>query len=86
MLCGDSLYWAGGVSGNIFWGSVGVEEAGLVRTVPSGVLLGGGDPGVSTNVSVTTRPPAVLWTATVSVGRASQATGTVKSMNSWLQQ
>ena len=66
--------------------SVGVEEAGLVQTVPSGVPLGGGDPGVSTSVSVTTRPPAVLWTATVSVGRASQATGTVKSMNSWLQQ
>ena len=66
--------------------SVGVEEAGLVQTVPSGVPLGGGDPGVSTSVSVTTRQPAVLWTVTVSVGRASQATGTVKSMNSWLQQ
>ena len=57
--------------------SVGVEEAGLVQTVPSGVPLGGGDPGVSTSVSVTTRPPAALWTASVNVGLALQATGKV---------
>ena len=31
VLCGDSLYWAGGVSGNIFWGSVGVEEAWQIK-------------------------------------------------------
>ena len=57
--------------------SVGVVEAGQVLTVPSVVPLAGSDPGVSTSVSVTTRPPAVQWTASASVGRASQATGNV---------
>ena len=57
--------------------SVAAEEAGRVLTVPSAVPQAGLDPGVSTNVSVTTRPPAALWTGSVNVGLALQATGKV---------
>ena len=57
--------------------SVGAEEAGRVRTVLSAVHLAGLDLGVSTNVSVTTRPPAALLTGSANVSRASQATGKV---------
>ena len=57
--------------------SVAAEEAGLGRTVRSAVPLAGLAPAVSTNVSVTTRPPAALWTGSVNVSLALQATGKV---------
>ena len=69
--------------------SVAAEEAGRVLTVPSAVPQAGLDPGVSTNVFVTTRPPAALWTAAANASRASQATGKVsqsKVGSNWFRQ